>query len=109
VSRKRHRSDEPIPLRDAITAVGNDLGLPPPDALARVASAWTEVAGAALSAHTRVRSVRDGEAVIEVDGPAWATQIRYLASDLMTGLDERCGARVITSLRVVVSGSRRGL
>ena len=108
MSRKRYPSDEPIPLRDAITAVGKDLGLPPPDALGRVANAWSEVAGSALAAHTRVRSVRDGEAVIEVDGPAWATQIRYLASDLMTGLDERCGGGVITSLRVVVSGSRRG-
>ena len=97
---------DPIPLRDAVDAVTRDLGMPPPDALSRVADAWTSVAGTALAAHSRVRSVRNGEAVIEVDGPAWATQIRYLAKDLVEGLDGALGGRAITSLKVVVGGPR---
>jgi predicted nucleic acid-binding Zn ribbon protein len=59
-----------------------------------------------LATHARVRSVHNGEAVIEVDGPAWATQIRYLARDLVEGLDQAVGERAITSLRVVVKGPR---
>jgi predicted nucleic acid-binding Zn ribbon protein len=98
---------DPIPLRDAVNAVSRELGMPPADALTRVTDAWNTVAGSALAAHSRVRSVRGGEAVIEVDGPAWATQIRYLAKDLVEGLDEALGARAITALKVVVGGPRR--
>jgi predicted nucleic acid-binding Zn ribbon protein len=90
-----------------MNAVSRELGMPPADALTRVAEAWITVAGSALGAHSRVRSVRAGEAVIEVDGPAWATQIRYLAKDLVEGLDAALGGRVITSLKVVVGGPRR--
>jgi len=81
--------------------------LPPPNALAALENAWREVAGAQLAQHAQVRSVRDGQAVVEVDGPAWATQIRYLANDLLQGLAERLGSRAITSLRVVVKGPQR--
>jgi predicted nucleic acid-binding Zn ribbon protein len=100
-------SRDPIPLRDAVNAVGRELGLPPSDALGQVSAAWTTVAGTTLAAHSRVRSLRDGEAVIEVENPAWATQIRYLAKDLVEGLDEALGGRVITALQVVVRSPRK--
>jgi predicted nucleic acid-binding Zn ribbon protein len=100
---------DPIPLRDVVNAVTRELGMPPADALARVADAWNAVAGSALAGHSRVRSVRDGEAVIEVDGPAWATQIRYLANDLVEGLDKVLGGRTITTLKVVVGGPRKAV
>lgn len=100
-------SRDPIPIRDAVNAVGRELGLPPSDKLGRVSAAWITVAGTTLAAHSRVQSVRDGEAVIEVDNPAWATQIRYLAKDLVEGLDEALGARVITALQVVVHSGRK--
>jgi predicted nucleic acid-binding Zn ribbon protein len=100
-------SRDPVPLRDAITTVGKQLGLPEPNALAELENAWRDVVGAQLAAHARVRSVRDGEAVIEVDGPAWATQVRYLAREVLEGLDERLGSRAITGFRVVVKGPRK--
>ena len=38
---------------------------------------WADDRRAAIAAHAQVRSVRDGECTIVVDGPAWATQLRY--------------------------------
>lgn len=100
---RRPRRDEPVPLRDAVAAVGRDLGMPDPDELQRVVAAWPEVAGAALAAHAAVRSVREGVCTIAAEGPAWATQVRYLADDLVRRAEVVCGPGVVTSVRVVVA------
>ncbi len=98
------RRDEPMPLRDALAAVGNEIGMPEPDALTTLVAAWPELAGPLLAGHSRVRSVRHGECTVEVDGPAWATQLRYLAADLIEAANERCGGPVVSTLTVVVRG-----
>ena len=101
------RRDEPVPLRDAVAAVGRQLGLPALDVVATINAQWIDIVGAAIAAHAEVRSVRDGECVIAVDGPAWATQIRYASSDLVARVNERCGKGSVASIRVVVSGPRK--
>jgi predicted nucleic acid-binding Zn ribbon protein len=96
-----HR-DEPVPLVDALRAVGRELGMPEPDALARLLAAWPEVVGAALAAHARVRSIRDGVLTIAVDEPAWATEVRYGADALARLVSERAGGVRVEHVRVVV-------
>jgi predicted nucleic acid-binding Zn ribbon protein len=100
------RRDEPVPMRDAIAAVGRDLGLAPPDVLATITEGWADIVGPAIAEHAQVRSVRDGECTIVVDGPAFATQLRYASSDLVTRVNDRCGEGSVTSVKVVVSGTR---
>jgi predicted nucleic acid-binding Zn ribbon protein len=95
--------DEPVPLRDALAAVGRDLGIPPPNALAAITNAWPELVGPTLAPHSRVRSVRRGECVVEVDGPAWATQLRYVTDELARRMNEACEQPVVTAIRVVVA------
>jgi predicted nucleic acid-binding Zn ribbon protein len=99
--------DEPVPLRDTLAAVQRDLGAPSPDAFAVVQSMWSEVAGAELARHARVRSVRDGECTIEVDGAVWATRARYLSGELARAANERLGKPILAGVKVVVSGPRR--
>jgi predicted nucleic acid-binding Zn ribbon protein len=101
------RRDEPVPLRDAIAAVGRELGLPPADVVATLVKQWEDIVGPAIAQHAEVRSVRDGECTIVVDGPAWATQLRYGSADLVSRVNERCGEGAVTSVRVVVSGPRK--
>ena len=96
--------DEPVPLRDALAAVGRELGLAPPDVIATLGARWRDIVGPAIAEHAQVRSVRDGECTIVVDGPVWATQLRYGSSDLVARVNECCGEGSVTSLRVVVSG-----
>jgi predicted nucleic acid-binding Zn ribbon protein len=103
------RRDEPVPLRDAVAAVGKELGLPSPDALAALVAAWPEIIGTALAPHTRVRSVRAGECTIEVDGPVWATQIRYRTNEVLQRAEARVGGGVIHTIRVVVTPPRNAV
>jgi len=96
--------DEPVPLRDAIARVGKQLGFPSPDVAATVGARLADVVGPAVAEHAHVRSVRDGECTIVVDGPAWATQLRYASGDLIARVNDRCGRGSVASIRVVVSG-----
>jgi predicted nucleic acid-binding Zn ribbon protein len=104
VSRKRRDSEEPVLLRDAVDAVGRELGMPPADAFSQLSAAWPTVVGAHLAPHVSVRSVRDGVCTVEVDGSGWATQLRYAEQQLVERAVECCGPGVVTSIRVVVSG-----
>jgi predicted nucleic acid-binding Zn ribbon protein len=97
---------DPVPLRDAVAAVGRQLGMPPVDVVSTLEQQWIDIVGATIAEHAQVRSVRDGECTIAVDGPAWATQIRYASSDLVARVNERCGEGSVTSIRVVVTGPR---
>jgi predicted nucleic acid-binding Zn ribbon protein len=97
------RRDDPVPLRDAVAEVGRELGMPALDAVATLETAWTEIVGDALARHVHVRSIRNGECTIAADGPAWASQLRYLANSIVERANERCGAGVVTSVKVVIS------
>jgi predicted nucleic acid-binding Zn ribbon protein len=90
-------------LRDALSAVGKELGLPETNDLDELIAVWSELVGNDVAHYARVRSVRDGECTIEVDGPAWATRVRYLVGDLQRRANERCGEGFLTSVRVVVA------
>jgi predicted nucleic acid-binding Zn ribbon protein len=105
-SRRRADRDEPVPLRDALAAVGDELGLPTANTFGDVEIVWRELAGADVAQHSRLRSLRDGECTIEVDGPAWATRARYLTGDLKHLANTRCGEGVVTVVKVVVSPPR---
>ena len=94
---------EPVQLRDAVAAVGRELGIPAPDAFAALTIAWPEVVGAALVSHAEVRSIRDGVCTIAVDGPGWATQLRYAEQQLVERAGHHCGPGVVTAIRVVVT------
>jgi predicted nucleic acid-binding Zn ribbon protein len=100
VTRKR---DEPVPLRDALAALGRDLGVPDPDVLARVVTLWREVVGSVVAEHARVRSVRDGVCTVTVDAPVWATQLRYLEQGVIERAAGVLGPGVVASVKVVVT------
>jgi predicted nucleic acid-binding Zn ribbon protein len=63
---------------------------------------WSELVGDNLGARTRPSALHATTLVIAVDDPAWATQLKYLESDLLTRIGEAVGAASVTEIRVVV-------
>jgi predicted nucleic acid-binding Zn ribbon protein len=63
-------------------------------AIGGVFGRWEEAVGSAVAAHVQPVKL-DGEVlVVEVDDPAWATQIRFLEGTLRDRLREVAGAHV---------------
>jgi predicted nucleic acid-binding Zn ribbon protein len=91
----------PTPLSEPLAEVRAELGLPAPDAVARLRAAWPEVVGPDVAAHSRIRTLRDGTLTVAVDAPAWATTLRYQHADLVARAASACDGAV-HDVRVVV-------
>lgn len=87
---------------DAAAMIGDELGLADPRSFSRLSAAWAELAGDAIARHSRVRSVRNAVLDVVVDGPAWATQLRYLEADLVERVSRLVGPGVVATVRVSV-------
>jgi predicted nucleic acid-binding Zn ribbon protein len=76
-------SDDPVPVTGSLDRVVRRLGGPSAAAVGGLFERWEDIVGEQIAAHTRPSSLRDGTLVVTVDDPAWATQLRFLESDLL--------------------------
>ena len=97
---------EPPPLRDSVDEVVRSLRGTSARSLAGVFARWEEAVGPQIAAHARPASLVDGCLVVEVDHPTWATQLRFLETDLLSRLRDVAGADEVhrIELRVRVAG-----
>ena len=105
MTRRRAADGDPQRLGDALAEVSRELGLPDPEQLGRLLAAWPDLVGRAVAEHARLRALRDGVLTVAVDAPAWATQLRYLESDLVTRISEQVAAGVVERVRIVVEAT----
>ena len=92
----------PRPVADSLEGLARRLGAPTAGALGAVFRHWEEAVGAAVAAHARPVSLTDGVLVVAVDQPGWATQLRYLTSDLLGRLADVAGEGVVGRIDIRV-------
>ncbi len=81
----RRRVDHgPQPIGRSLDAVTGRLGMGTSTANARLFAAWADIVGQAMADHVRPVRMDEAALVVTVDHPAWATQIRHLADDILT-------------------------
>ena len=98
-----------LPIGEATRRLLRARGLQSTVALAEVLRAWEEVVGPQVAAHARPVALHATTVTIEVDEPAWATQLQFLSEGILTGLSERLDDRAPRSvnIRVARPGSGR--
>ena len=74
--------------------------------LASVLEHWRPVVGEAVADHARPLAIRDGALVVEVDDPAWASQLKWLGADVLARLAEAIGGPVAERMEVRPARSR---
>ncbi len=69
----------------------------------QIIESWSDVVGDAVANHARPRRLTDGVLTVEVDDPAWATQLKFLREQICSKLNERLGRQEVdrVDLRVV--------
>jgi len=92
----------PRPVKDSLEHLARRLGAPTATSLGAVFSRWEEAVGTTVAAHARPLSLTDGVLVVAVDQPGWATQLRYLSSDLLARLAEVAGDGVVGRIDIRV-------
>lgn len=97
------RRGEGTRLSEALQSVISGLDKKGLYARSRVLGVWDSVVGPEISSHTSGAYLRDGELVIYVDSPVWATELASVSEKLRTSLNEALGEDLVTSVRFVVS------
>ncbi len=78
---------------------------------ARVEAAWDDIVGEELAAHCEPVRLAGKVLAVRVDSPAWATQLRYLTTQLIERADAVMGPGSVREVTVTVgplTGSRLG-
>ncbi len=87
-------TNEPRPLTSALDRILKSLKGGDRSTTVTVFSRWTEVVGEAVAAHVTPLRLDGGTLIVEVDDPAWATQLKFLEADLLTRFGEAGASRV---------------
>jgi predicted nucleic acid-binding Zn ribbon protein len=101
--------DEPVPVTAALDGVLRSLrGGAGRAEVGGVFGRWEEAVGAQIAGHVRPVRLEHGVLLVEVDEPAWSTQVRFLADDIRRRLREESGVEVsAVEVRVRGAGRRR--
>jgi predicted nucleic acid-binding Zn ribbon protein len=94
----------PVRLSDSLAAVVRDLrdepaGAPSGPTMASMGGVfgrWEAAVGPAVAAHVQPVRLDGARLVVEVDDPAWATQLRFLEETMKRRLAEEAGAHIET-------------
>ena len=81
---------DPEPIGSALDRVARRLGAPTAHALSGLFQRWQELVGESIASHATPVSLKSGLLVVEVDSNAWATQLRFMTTELV----ERCCAEL---------------
>lgn len=92
---------EPVSITDSLGSVIRSLRNDSSDAVSSsqiggVFGRWAEAVGDAVAAHVKPVKLDGTKLVVEVDDPAWATQLRFLETTLKQRLLDVAGATVET-------------
>jgi predicted nucleic acid-binding Zn ribbon protein len=71
------------------------LGSETAEAVGGVFGRWSSIVGEQIAAHVSPLRIEDGRLLVEVDDPAWATQVRFLERDIVRKVQDASGARII--------------
>ena len=87
-------------------ASASSAAVAPAAAIGGVFGKWEAAVGAAVAAHVQPVKLAGTTLIVQVDDPAWATQLRFLEATLRQRLAEVAGAHV-ERIDVRVAGRRR--
>lgn len=90
-----------------LSRVLRHLGVPAVKTLTDLERSWVEAVGPALAQKSQPVTVRDGKVVVRVDDPVWASQLRWMESQVVEHLAASPGFEQVTGLIVRVGPNER--
>jgi predicted nucleic acid-binding Zn ribbon protein len=92
---------EPVPISDSLAGVVESLRGPSrspsamaPRTMGGVFGRWNEIVGDVVAGHVQPVKLDGDRLIVEVDDPAWATQLKFLEADMKARLKATIGASV---------------
>ena len=98
---------DPVPLSRGLDRILKSLRGGDRQTTATVFGRWADLVGEPVCHHVRPLKLDAGVLIVEVEDPAWATQLKFLEADLLRRLNGPDQARV-DRLEVRVRRRRKG-
>lgn len=92
-------------LASELNALLRRMGSESSDVVAGVFGEWDSIVGTQIAAHVTPVMIKDSRLVVSVDDPAWATQTKFLESDIAKKVSQ---ATKMTILGIDVRVKRPG-
>jgi hypothetical protein len=92
----------PTPVAGDVDRILAGLGAPPAPVMATLHERWAEVVGPETAEHCRPGRLVDGRLHVDVDAPAWASQLRWQESEALARIERVVPAAAVTALVVRV-------
>jgi predicted nucleic acid-binding Zn ribbon protein len=70
------------------------MGAPEVVDLASISAQWERLVGPDIAAHARPSKLKDDVLTVSVDHPAWASELRLLAAQLVQRLRQEAGSTI---------------
>ena len=90
---------EPRGIADVLATVTTEMGWSSPLAQSELMTAWPDMVGEELAAHSDPVSIDDGTLTVQCDSTAWATQLRLMRGTVTTTIVQRYPDAGIQSVR----------
>lgn len=95
-------SGDPRSVGSSLDRVARRLGVGEASTLPTLFDGWQDLVGEGIASRTEPRSLRGTTLVVSVDDPSWATQLRWLESDVLARIEAVVGPGAVTGLELVV-------
>lgn len=102
-------TDDLRPIGSGLERLLRDMGMPRVFDVARLADEWEEAAGEPFASLAEPVSYGGGELVLRVADGSAASLLKFRVEALVERLAERYGAGNVTSVRIRVGTSKKGL
>lgn len=99
---------DPVGVDTGLARVLRSLGAPAPATLGSLFEDWDAMVGDQMAAHVRPIRLRDTTLVVAVNEPGWASQVRWMAPELLERLAAGLGDGVVTDVEVRVEAPGGG-
>lgn len=85
---------DPKPLAEVLGKVLRRMKVSDETSAIGLFAGWRSIVGDTIADHVVPKRLEKRRLVVEVDDPAWATQLKFLEAQLLTTLRERAGDEV---------------
>lgn len=99
---------DPQLLGEALGTLLTERGWTADVAVGNVVARWAEIVGTEIAEHSTAEQFVDGVLFVRAHSSAWATQLRFLAANILAAIARDVGEGVVQELRVVTPDARTG-
>ncbi len=95
------------PVGVSLEKIMKRLGLPSASVTTTICQHWVDVVGPVIAEHATPQVVVDGALVVEVDDPAWRTELKWMGGQVADRLNDALGEHLVERLDIRVPRRRK--